>query len=98
MTVRIKRKDEEMFKAFLQQCEGEVLSTQRKKSKSRATVAGEVLERASEPSPTTDSLQHVQASMSPNESSVRASSANGAISFSFFKSKDNIITTILNDL
>ena len=57
MTVRIKRKDEEMFKAFLQQCEGEVLSTQRKKNRSRATVAGEVLERASEPSPTTDSLQ-----------------------------------------
>ena len=84
MTVRIKRKDEEMFKAFLQQCEGEVLSTQRKKNKSRATVAGEVLERASEPSPTTDSLQHVQASMSPNESSVRASSTNGTISFSFF--------------
>ena len=82
MTVRIKRKDEEMFKAFLQQCEGEVLSTQRKKSKSRATVAGKVLERASEPSPTTDSL--VQASMSPNESSVQASSTNDAISFSFF--------------
>ena len=49
-----------MFKAFLQQCEGEVLSTQRKKNKSRATVAGEVLERTSEPSPTTDSLQHIK--------------------------------------
>ena len=59
MIVRIKRKDEEMFKAFLQQCEGEVLSTQRKKNKSRVTVSGEVLERASEPLLTTDSLQHV---------------------------------------
>ena len=84
MTVRIKRKDEEMFKAFFQQCEGEVLSTQRKKNKSRATAACKVLERASEPPPSTDSLQHVQASMSPNESSVRSSSTNGAIYFSFF--------------
>ena len=73
-----------MFKAFLQQCEGEVLSTQRKKNKSRATIAGEVLERASEPPPTTDSLGHVQASMSPGIDVVRASSTNGAISFSFF--------------
>ena len=86
-----------MFKAFLQQCEGEVLLTQRKKNKSRATIAGEVLERASEPPPTTDSPGHVQASMSPNELSVQASSTNGAISF-FFKSKYNMITTMLNDL
>ena len=67
MTVRIKRKDEEMVKALFQQCEGEVLSTQRKKNKSRATAAGKVLECASEPPPSTDSLQHVQASMSPND-------------------------------
>ena len=67
MTVRIKRKDEEMVKALFQQCEGEMLSTQRKKNKSRATAAGKVLERASEPPPSTDSLQHVQASMSPND-------------------------------
>ena len=67
MTVRIKRKDEEMVKALFQQCEGEMLSTQRKKNKSRATAAGKVLERASEPPPSTDSLQHVQASMSLND-------------------------------